>query len=76
MPFDPLSLLAGAPSFQGGPAGPAFSDADSGNVSAIFSAPFIVGDGNTVAGEGQGVGSVPLVLIALIAGVAWIVVNR
>lgn len=77
VPFDPLSLLGGAPSFQGGDAAPAVSDAESGGLRAVFSAPFVVGDGNEVAGGGQGaLGSTSLVAIALIAGLAWIIAKR
>jgi len=85
VPFDPLSLLAGAPSFQGGDAAPALSDADSGNVSAVFSAPFVVGADNQIAGAGGpggagggvgALGSAGLIGLALIGGVVWIVATR
>ena len=77
VPFNPLSLLGGAPSFQGGDAAPAVSDADSGNIRAVFSAPFVVGEGNEVSGGRQGaLGSTSFVALALIAGVAWIIAKR
>jgi hypothetical protein len=91
VPFDPLSFLsgggiAGLPSFTGGAAGPAFSDADSGasSNSASVSGAFVIGGGNQLAGGGSpgGAGgsfgaltSSNLFWIVAIAGGAWLILQ-
>ena len=67
--FDPTGLLSGAPSFSGGPAGPAFSEAGG---TATQAAPFIVGgDAGGVTGLVRQLA--PLVLVGV---VAWLLVRR
>jgi len=85
LPFDPISALSSLPSLTGGDAGPSFSDADGGLINATISAPFVVGEGNRVAGGGApgapgggfgALSSTGVIVLAVVGGFVWIVIAR
>ncbi|WP_375595852.1 hypothetical protein ABWI00_06040 [Algihabitans albus] len=86
MPFDPMSILGGAPSFTGGPAGPAYSDAtgapvylDSNQQPFVATGPFALrGTASQTGTPGGSVGAVTAgnVVWLVVAGLAGFVALR
>ncbi len=67
MPFNPMDVLKGAPSFRGGPGGSAFSSSAS---TAIMNSPFVFGGGSTERIVGA---VVPVFLVGVIL---WLVIKK